>query len=88
METGKDVMELLPYLSAYMGHSELTSTLYYIRIHQIQQDEAERIREKFPPLYGWMLFEHPILLIIRPEPVKKGIRFRSPLCFLPACSLL
>ena len=25
-------MELLPYLSAYMGHSELTSTLYYIHL--------------------------------------------------------
>lgn len=29
---GKDVMELLPYLSVYMGHSELTSTLYYIHL--------------------------------------------------------
>lgn len=25
-------MELLPYLSAYMGHSELTSTLYYVHL--------------------------------------------------------
>ena len=25
-------MELLPYLSAYMGHSELTSTLYYAHL--------------------------------------------------------
>lgn len=32
INTGKDVMELLPYLSAYMGHSELTSTLYYIHL--------------------------------------------------------
>lgn len=32
MNAGKDVMELLPYLSAYMGHSELTSTLYYIHL--------------------------------------------------------
>ena len=30
--TGRDVMELLPYLSAYMGHSELTSTLYYVHM--------------------------------------------------------
>lgn len=29
---GKDVMELLPYLSDYMGHSELTSTLYYVHL--------------------------------------------------------
>lgn len=32
VDSGKDVMELLPYLSAYMGHSELTSTLYYIHL--------------------------------------------------------
>lgn len=32
IDAGKDVMELLPYLSAYMGHSELTSTLYYIHL--------------------------------------------------------
>ena len=32
INSGKDVMELLPYLSAYMGHSELTSTLYYIHL--------------------------------------------------------
>ena len=25
-------MELVPYLSAYMGHSELTSTLYYVHL--------------------------------------------------------
>ncbi len=25
-------MELLPYLSAYMGHTELTSTLYYVHL--------------------------------------------------------
>ena len=25
-------MELLTYLSAYMGHSELTSTLYYVHL--------------------------------------------------------
>ncbi len=30
IDSGRDVMELLPYLSAYMGHSELTSTLYYV----------------------------------------------------------
>lgn len=32
LENGKDVMELLPYLSAYMGHSELESTLYYVHL--------------------------------------------------------
>ena len=32
INAGKDVMELMPYLSAYMGHSELTSTFYYIHL--------------------------------------------------------
>lgn len=32
IEAGKDAMELLPYLSVYMGHSELTSTLYYVHM--------------------------------------------------------
>lgn len=32
VNAGKDVMELMPYLSAYMGHSELSSTLYYIHL--------------------------------------------------------
>lgn len=32
MGAGKDAMELLPYLSAYMGHSELASMLYYIHM--------------------------------------------------------
>ena len=32
INNGRDVMELLPYLSAYMGHSELTSTLYYVHL--------------------------------------------------------
>ncbi len=32
LESGKNVMELLPHLSAYMGHSELTSTLYYVHL--------------------------------------------------------
>ena len=32
INSGKNVMELLTYLSAYMGHSELTSTLYYVHL--------------------------------------------------------
>ena len=32
VNVGRDVMVLLPYLSAYMGHSELTSTLYYVHL--------------------------------------------------------
>lgn len=32
IEAGRDSMELLTYLSAYMGHAELSSTLYYIHL--------------------------------------------------------
>ena len=32
LNAGRDVMQLLPYLSVYMGHSELTSTLYYVHL--------------------------------------------------------
>ena len=32
INAGQDVMELMPYLSAYMGHSELDSTFYYIHL--------------------------------------------------------
>ena len=32
IDSGRDVMELLPCLSAYMGHSELSSTLYYVHL--------------------------------------------------------
>ena len=32
IDSGRDVMQLMPYLSAYMGHSELASTLYYVHI--------------------------------------------------------
>ena len=32
INAGKDVMQLMPYLSAYMGHSELSSTFYYIHL--------------------------------------------------------
>ncbi len=32
IENGNDVMALLPYLSAYMGHSKISSTFYYIHL--------------------------------------------------------
>jgi integrase len=32
IDEGKDVMSLMPYLSVYMGHSELCSTFYYIHL--------------------------------------------------------
>ena len=32
IDNGNDVISLLPYLSTYMGHSEITSTLYYVHL--------------------------------------------------------
>ena len=32
MDEGRDAMQLLPALSAYVGHSELTATLYYVHL--------------------------------------------------------
>lgn len=32
IDEGSDVMALLPYLGTYMGHSELSSTLYYVHL--------------------------------------------------------
>lgn len=53
METGKDVMELLPYLSAYMGHSGLTSTLYYIHMLPEKLRSSAKIDwEKLSLIYG------------------------------------
>ncbi len=49
LDAGKDIMELLPYLSAYMGHSELTSTLYYIHLL------PEKLRRS--PKVDWEMLE-------------------------------
>ena len=32
IDAGKDIMALLPYLSAYMGHTDIKHTLYYIHL--------------------------------------------------------
>lgn len=32
MHEGKDVTAMLPYLSAYMGHAQLSDTYYYIHL--------------------------------------------------------
>jgi hypothetical protein len=32
IDNKQNVMELLPYLSVYMGHSEIKYTLYYIHL--------------------------------------------------------
>lgn len=53
MGAGKDAMELLPYLSAYMGHSELASTLYYIHMLPEKLRSSAKIDwEKLSLIYG------------------------------------
>jgi integrase len=53
LEAERDVMELLPYLSAYMGHSELKSTLYYVSmIPQKLRESAKVDWEKLSAIYG------------------------------------
>lgn len=32
MDNGMDINNLIPYLSTYMGHSELNNTFYYIHL--------------------------------------------------------
>ena len=53
LETGKDVMELLPYISSYMGHSELSSTLYYVHLLPEKLRKSARIDwERLSAVYG------------------------------------
>lgn len=53
INNGRDVMELLPYLSAYLGHSELTSTLYYIHLLPDKLRKSSNIDwERFSVIYG------------------------------------
>lgn len=53
VEAGKDAMELLPYLLAYMGHSELGSTLYYISMLPEKLRRSAKIDwEKLSAVYG------------------------------------
>lgn len=49
----KNVMELMPYLSSYMGHSELSSTFYYIHLLPENLRRSARIDwEMLGKVYG------------------------------------
>ncbi len=48
VDEGQDIMTLMPYLSAYMGHVQLHSTMYYIHLL------PERIRNN--KLFDWQKF--------------------------------
>lgn len=53
IDSGRDVMELLPYLSAYMGHAELTSTLYHVHLIPEKLRKAKGIdRDMLTRIYG------------------------------------
>jgi len=53
IDNGNDVMSLLPYLSTYMGHSEITSTLYYIHLLPERMRNSTGIDWKqFSCIYG------------------------------------
>ena len=53
INAGKDVMGLMPYLSAYMGHSELTSTFYYIHLLPENLRQAKAVDwELLSSIYG------------------------------------
>ena len=50
IDEGKEIMTLLPYLSTYLGHSDFTSTLYYIHLL------PERLRRSAG--IDWKQFSH------------------------------
>ena len=53
VDEGKDIMALLPYLSTYMGHSDFTSTLYYIHLLPERLRRSAGIDWKqFSPIFG------------------------------------
>lgn len=53
LEAGRDAMELLTYLSAYMGHSNLTATLYYIHLLPDNLRQATKVNwDMLSKIYG------------------------------------
>jgi len=55
---GKDVMDIIPYLSAYMGHTEFTSTLYYIHLLPERLMKSSGIDwERFSCIYPEVVYE-------------------------------
>lgn len=53
IDNGRDVMELLPYLSAYMGHAKLSHTLYYVHLLPDRIRRSANIDwEQFRTIYG------------------------------------
>lgn len=53
IDSGNDIVTLLPYLSTYMGHSEIASTLYYVHLLPDRIRKSPGIDwKKFSNIYG------------------------------------
>lgn len=53
VDAGKDIMGLLPYLSAYMGHTKFSHTLYYVHLLPDRLRKSANIDwDQFRPIYG------------------------------------
>jgi len=53
VDAGQDVTSLLPYLCTYMGHSELSSTFYYVHLLPERIRQTARIDwSQFSVIYG------------------------------------
>ena len=53
VEQDLDVMAMLPFLSSYMGHSEITSTLYYVHLLPEKLRRSAKIDwSQFSVIYG------------------------------------
>jgi hypothetical protein len=53
MRDGKDLYSVMPYLSSYMGHANLTETFYYIHLvpgmlESMSGFKFESVRHLFP----------------------------------------
>lgn len=53
IDDGKDIMALLPYLSAYMGHTDIKHTLYYVHLLPERLKKSSGINwDKLDSIYG------------------------------------
>lgn len=53
IDDGNDIVTLLPYLSTYMDHSEITSTLYYVHLLPDRMRKSDGIDwKRFSNIYG------------------------------------
>lgn len=58
MREGKDLTAMLPYLSAYMGHAQLSDTYYYIHLvpeffETVSSVDIQRFEKLLPEVESW-----------------------------------